>query len=292
MNRVSRAGYFERVRSSIGANCHVVLNARGLSGHIVGPEPIKDLRSEVLSFSREAGISDLTKSGMRMVIDVANPENPAEVHLFAGEGTPCACFQDWRNSMGQWNPNTTSPFLEAVDEAAKDRLPVMKFGPLMFYPFEDSEVVGVSDGDPKADVHFVMLATKVFRTMLDPGFNEAYWIKFLEGAYKVLNFLNIEKKHTRFIVNTGNGFQNGPRVHMHVLNSRDEFPSLFPQDYGFLVGNDGKILAPTGSFAHETIIQMIEKRIAIQGFTPEAAEQRKKSDETILSLLKQLGYGF
>ncbi len=267
---------------------HYVLSPSVESGgHLVSPELIGDLRENVVpAFMLLAGVTDLTQTGFRMVVDITPPVKPT-IHLVAGVGVPNLSPQDWRTPQTtSWNPQDEAPFFDSCAEAAGESLEQMKFGLGMLYAGDERDVFGVYDGDPKAKTHFLMLAAQRFGTMVDEEFTAKHWVKFFQNTYKILESLGLTNQPTRYIVNSGAGYQLAPRLHMHVQNSKGSMPRIFPHDYDFEIFPDGTILAPVGSSKHAAVIALIDQRQTIEGFSNEAIAQRKEIDQKILDALK------
>jgi diadenosine tetraphosphate (Ap4A) HIT family hydrolase len=144
------------------------------------------------------------------------------------------------------------------------------------------------DGDPKAETHFLVLATETFGNIMDNGFTADHLNNFFEVAYKLCQQLGILGQHVRLVANTGTGFQQSPRVHMHVSSARAGLPSMFPVDYGFSVAENGTVVAPANSSGHQTILELIIQRGKVQGFSPEAKAEKLRIDEQLMYQLARL----
>jgi len=261
---------------------------QGPGGHLGSRAAVAELRNKILpDFMAQAGIQDLTEKGLRLAVDIPQGEKPI-IHLIAGPNVAAQCAQDWLSPAVPWNPQAPAAFFERCAEAARNGAKRMAFGNQMLYVSDRREVFGVMDGDPKATTHFLILATDVFGNVMDKGFTAEHLNAFFETAFQLCEQFGIINQPVRFIANTGTGFQVGPRVHLHVLSSPEGLPSMFPVDYGFSVAESGIIVSPSGSPAHDRIIDLIKERQQIKGFTEEAKSKRKELDQTIFAQLSEL----
>lgn len=255
-------------------------------------------RGDIPQFMRTAGIEDFKSSGFRLVVDVpafypsmdTRSEQLATVHMFSGKFTPNLSPQDWMTPKpAVWDPGAEIKFYDLCIEAARRGASNMQFGNTMYYPGgRNVSVFGVSDGDPKAGTHFLMLAEKRSATMADDNFNYGDLYDFFSGAHQILSGLSIADQKTRYAVNFGLGYQAMPRVHMHVMSFAGYMPKILPQDYGFTVSEDGSVTSPEESPIHQQILDIIEKRRDIAGFDDEARQERKTLDLEIMSQLRAL----
>lgn len=250
---------------------------------------LRDFKSSVLpAFMEQAGITDLRENGFRMIVNIGDQVKPTEIHLISGENVPAFCPQDWLSLPLTWDPDAPAPFFELCAEAARAKQPTMKFGNRLFHVDGLEGAFGVTDGDPKVENHLLVLAIERFATMADPAFTVEYWQKFFSCAERIIKTLELENNPTRYIANFGNNFQAGPRVHMHIHNSSSGLLSPFPQDYGFLVGDQGIISAPDNSPKHQQVVDLIKQGLQINGFSTEAKAEKAGIDKKILNLTKSL----
>ncbi|MDD5382833.1 MAG: HIT domain-containing protein [Candidatus Margulisbacteria bacterium] len=288
IREVDTAYFSGRVEQRLGVKHHLVLDLKGgieipkgPGGHLRSREAVAELREELLpDFSAQAGIQELTERGLRMSVDIARNSSPV-IQLIAGPDVAAQSPQDWLSPSVVWNPNAPALFFERCAEAAADGADKMAFGNKMLYADKQREFFGVVDGDLKAETHFLVLARAAFGNILDHGFTADHLNRFFETAFQICKQLGILDQQIRFIANTGTGFQVGPRVHMHVLSSRESLPSMFPVDYGFSVVAGGTIVSPEGSAIHDEVIALIGKRQQIKGFTEQAKTERKAIDSLL-----------
>jgi len=282
---INTAYFSGRVEQSKGIRFHQVLQLKsgsgineGVGGHFGRREAVAELRNKLLpDFMAQAGIQDLTGSGLRMAVEIAQAGSPV-VHLMAGPDVPAQNPQDWLSPSVPWNPHAPAVFFERCVAAAKEGLPKMAFGNQMLYAGANREVFGVVDGDPKAETHFLVLANEVFGNIMDRGFTAEHLNGFFGTAFQLCQQLGIIDQHIRYVANTGTGFQVGPRVHMHVTSAREGLPSMFPVDYGFGVVAGGTIVSPEDSTEHAAAMALIGKRLQIKGFSDEAKAAKKEID--------------
>jgi diadenosine tetraphosphate (Ap4A) HIT family hydrolase len=259
--------------------------------HDLAGEPADKLRNIILpGFICQHDLNAETK-GLRLVIGI-EPASPAlRIDLFAGDGSrgvPAQNPQDWilptTNPWQRFSPGRIS-FLDRCAEAALRELPALPSefgGNQLLFPLGNSAVFAVMDGDPKAPVHFLVLASEPYGNMADDNFTAELWGAFFQAAARVLSE-KADNCYARLVANFGGGFQVGPRVHLHVMASPEPFPSLFPADYGFIENQDGSISAPAGSQKHEEAIALLQSRKA-------ATDRNEKSrlDGGIFAVLKEL----
>lgn len=288
--------YFSgRVEQSKGILHHHALQLKnhnirclGPGGHFGSRAAVAELRATILpNFMRQTGIQNLTERGLRIAVDIEKNGLP-RVHLMAGPDVAAQNPQDWLTASEKWDPTASGLFFEKCAAAAQDGLAKMAFGNSMLYVGEEKDIFGVMDGDPKADIHFLILSASVFGNVMDDNFTADHLSRFVETAHHLCQRLGIINQPIRFVANTGTGFQMGPRIHMHVMSAQAGLPSLFPVDYGFTVGAGGIIAAPPHSQKHNEVISLIEERLGIKGFSPEAAMLRKGIDMLILHKLGPL----
>ncbi|OGC34679.1 hypothetical protein A2311_05555 [candidate division WOR-1 bacterium RIFOXYB2_FULL_48_7] len=212
---------------------------------LTNPALLRAIREEVIPEYREAaGIEDLRVSGMRMVVDAPSTEKPVTIHFISGPGVPNFNPQDWLTPAStNWDPTVEGRFFELSAAGAAQGLKTMAFGNPLFVMRDLLPMFGVADGDPKAMTHFLMMATERFGTMADDGFTTDLWVKAFTGTERILWSLKHDFDPVRYVANFGNGFQQGPRVHLHVMAQPIGFGSIFPQDYGYELNNDGTIQA-------------------------------------------------
>lgn len=254
------------------------------------PAHIRMMRNKFLhAFQKFAGIKDLSRQGMRMVIDVDG--NVATMHFMAGLGTPNPCPHDWKaEKETKWDPQAPNFFVRVALEAKKGQKALAN-GTKLFYPDADTEVFGVESGDPKTDIHFLMLSIEPFATMVHEGFSERLWLKFFEGAYQILRTLGVEGMPTRYVANFGMGFQATARVHMHVHVQipPNELPGLNPKDYGLEVNDDGSVRAPANASADQKrLVELADKWKNIKGFGPAQDEEKRNINKELHPLMKKL----
>ncbi|MCX5748935.1 MAG: hypothetical protein NTZ10_01635 [Candidatus Saganbacteria bacterium] len=270
----------------------------------VTAESVKRLREELISeFIKAAGVQDLTKNGFRFVVDFRPRISDAKVYLFAGKDTPNINPQDWMISKPEkWEPAPKGSFYFLCAEAAAERSPRMKYGNSLLYPSEGSEVFGVMDGDPKSDIHFLMMTRKNFSSMLDPGFTTAHWNTYFWGAAEILNSMKAGEMYQRISANFGLGFQTAARVHMHVQAYPGEpttvfVPPLFPEDIGLEVKPGGIIAAPAtlpgnirlyGNLMKQALLKLIDDRSKVKGSDSGSKAERSRLDRNIFELLREL----
>jgi len=261
-------------------------NPLGSGGHLRSREAVTELRDVFLpDFMKRAGLKDLTENGFRLALDIRQPDSPV-IHLMAGTSVAPQNPHDWLSkSLERWDPAAPAPFFEKCAEAARKGEETMAFGNQMLYAEGSRGIFGVLDGDPKSETHFLVLAAQTFGTIMDKGFTVNHLNRFFETAFQICQQLGILEQHTRFVINTGTGFQVGPRVHMHVLSAKTGLPSMFPVDYGFEVSGDGMILQPAGSAKHGEVIDVIKARQQIEGFSPAAKAARLDKNALLLQKL-------
>lgn len=262
-------------------------------GHLQSEAAIIELKDKIIpAFMHWAGITDIRTRGFRIVVEAGPELKQTQVHLIAGnENTPLLSQnpQDWLSPPVQWNPDVESaPFFDFCSLAATQGDVLMRFGQKMLYAPDQRTVFGVIDGDPKSETHFLVLASQAFSCILDPGFTIDYLIKFFEVAYALSEQQGINKQTIRLVINTGQGAQAGPRVHLHVQSSSGKLPSMFPVTYGFSITPEGIIQPPSNSGIHIDIIDLIRERLAIKGFSPEAKQARLVLDAQIMHALAQI----
>jgi diadenosine tetraphosphate (Ap4A) HIT family hydrolase len=281
--RINSANFLPRIEQGKGIEHHLVLR-----GRLDSRAAVAELRDSLLpDFMAQAGIKALTKTGLRIAVDIL-PNEPPVVQLMAGDNVPAQNPQDWLSASVCWDPTAPAIFFERCTEAARAGLEKMAFGNRMLYAGEQREVFGVVDGDPKLETHFLVLASSVFGNIMDQGFTSAQLNQFFETAFVLCRQLGILNQPIRYVANTGTGFQVGPRVHLHVLSDRRGLPSMFPSDYGFSVGAGGTIISPTESSAHLDIVDLIGQRQQIKGFSPEAKTARQELDARLLDKLESI----
>lgn len=250
---------------------------------------VAELRRRVLGFMAEHGL-DGDQKGFRLVIENDRSINSFTCHLMAGEGVPAQNPQDWmtstRTKWVKYAEGAPPSFLDLCAEAASRNAPEVSPGRALLYPKIVDGVFGIRDGDPKADLHFMVLASQPYGNMADKEFTGLLWYAYFLSAMKILAEHNADNDHIRYIANCGSGFQVGPRVHLHVLASPRPLPSIFPSDYGFEISSDGTIEAPSGGKAQNVIINLIQQRRLIQGFSKEALNRRKRLDADLLCFLE------
>jgi len=285
---MSAPSYFEvRVGNKPGVPYYYIVNPkirtnlRRLSFGMV-----EEIRGEILPEFMRSFDLNADQSGFRLVIESDRRNNSFNCHLMAGEGVPAQNPQDWTTSTRtRWKRRAEGDppsFFDLCAEAASRNAPEMKFGNAMLYPNLTDGVFGVKDGDPKAELHFLVLAGWPCGNMADTGFTSQLWYAFFLSALRILIDHNADNHHIRYIANCGSGFQVGPRVHMHVLASIHPLPSVFPSDYGFEISPDGTIKAPYEGKEQEEIIKLIRQRALIQGFSEKARIERKRLDSDLL----------
>ena len=76
---------------------------------------------------------------------------------------------------------------------------------------------------------------------------------------------------------------------MHVLSAKEGLLNMFPQTYGFLINHDGTIAAPEGAPALSHIIDLIDQRRVLNGYTPEVKQAKLALDQQIFSTIRALG---
>ncbi len=262
---------------------------QGPGGILRSPAAVAELRDEFLpNFMLIAGLNDLTRRGFRMVVESADSVCAPEIHLISGQGVAAQNPQDWLSPSVPWNPQAPAVFFEKCAEAAASGQAKMAFGNQMLYAGENRDVFGVRDGDPKSDIHFLILAREAFGNFMDQGFTAEHLNQFFETAFRISHTLMFEFDPVRYTANLGTGFQVGPRVHMHVQHAREDLPSLFPQTYGFSVTKQGTVTAPADSPAHKEVVRLIAARQEIKGFSSEAAAQRRAIDQQLFVKLNRL----
>ena len=292
IREVNTVNFSGRVEQRCGVRHHLALQSKGgieipkgPGGHLGSREAVAELREIILpDFVAQVGIREMTESGLRLSVDITRKGSPL-VQLMAGPDVAAQNPQDWMSPSVVWNPNAPALFFERCAEAAKEGLDRMAFGNKMLYADEQRDVFGVVDGDPKSETHFLVLGRAVFGNIMDQGFTADHLNRFFETAFQLCRQLGILDQQIRFVANTGTGFQVGPRVHMHVISSRESLPSMFPVDYGFKVVAGGTIVSSEGYAVHDEVIALIEKRRGIGGFTEKAKMERMALD---LLLLKKL----
>jgi diadenosine tetraphosphate (Ap4A) HIT family hydrolase len=265
----------------------------GPGGHLGSREAVTELRETWLpAFLEKAGINNLTEKGFRLSVDIGLTRPPV-VQLMAGPDVPAQCPQDWRSPSVVWAPFAPAAFFEQSAEAAKKGAATMPmpFGNRMLYSGERKDYLGtnffgVVDGDPKAPTHFLVLAAESFGNILNLS-NESL-CRFFEAAFALCQRMETRAQPIKYVTNIGTGFQVGPRVHMHVLSSPGKLPSIFPTDYGFQVGKGGTITSPPASPEHDAVIDLIERRKQVKGFSPEAKAERGKIDLELMAKLEPL----
>jgi diadenosine tetraphosphate (Ap4A) HIT family hydrolase len=240
---------------------------------------------------RAAGIDCLTEQGFRVAVEVRRQNASPEIHLIAGDRASAQNPQDWLTPSTTWNPSGPAAFFEKCAEAAVAGQERMAFGNQMVYAGGNREIFGVMDGDPKSEIHFLVLATRSFGNFMDADFTVDHMIKFFETAYRICEEMGVLDQHIRLVSNIGTGFQVGARVHMHVQSAREGLPSMFPHDYGFEVGEGGVIRAPEGSEVHGLVTTLIGMRQQIKGFSSHAAEVKQGIDQILLGQLEKIKIG-
>jgi len=286
-------------RATRGTNQHWIITLRrkrgvpqGPGGVLRSPEAAKELRDEFLPhFMTAARLQDLTKQGFRMVVESADSVSAPEIHLISGTRVAAQNPQDWLSPSVKWDPAAPAVFFEKCAEAAREGNEKMAFGNQMLYSGQDRSVFGVKDGDPKSPTHFLVLASDVFGNFMDHSFTSEHLNSFFETAFQITRTLDLLDRPIRYVANIGTGFQVGPRVHIHVQSAREGFPSMFPHDYGFSVAEKGTIVAPEGSKPHTEVIRLISERQNVEGFSAEAAAQRKEIDQLLVNQLGQMRSG-
>ena len=286
-----------RVERNKGIRSHLVLELiskkirpSGPGGHLRSREAVTELRDTLLpDFMDWAGLHDLTERGLRIAVDILRSDSPV-VHLMAGPKVAAQSPQDWLSPSVAWNPNAPAVFFEKCAAAAREGAETMAFGAQMLYAGKARDSFGVWDGNPKSETHFLVLANDVFGNMMDRGFTAEHLNKFFETAFQICEQLGILDQHVRFVSNIGTGFQVGPRVHMHVQSDKEGLPSMFPQDYGFKVLEDGTVEALQDSKPHREAVRLIELRKKITGFEADKKEARKIIDQLLLDQLQALQF--
>lgn len=270
-------------------SCHTTISAKDTD--LRNPAFLRNVKNKVLpAFLRLAGIKDISKRGMRMVIDVRPDQCLAMIHLMAGSATPNPCPQDWTVPREtKWDPKAPN-FFQKVAAAAKNGEKATASGTKLFYPDADNEVFGIESGDPKTDIHFLMLSMQHYDTLADARMSERLWLKFFEGAYQILRTLEVEGRPTRYVANFGMGFQATARLHMHVhvQKSPNVLPSLDPKDHGLEVNDDGSVRVPANSPDHERLVALIKKWEATKGFGTAQDETRRNINKELHPLMEQL----
>jgi len=260
----------------------------GPGGHLKRQAAVVELRNKILpDFMAWAELKDLTKTGFRVAIDIEKAEDPV-IHLMAGVGVAAQSPQDWLSPPVIWNPNAPALFFEKSAEAAKNNSENMAFENKMLYSSSNRNIFGVVDGDPKAPTHFLILAQNTFGNIMDKGFTAQDLNKFFETAYNLCQQMGILDQHIRLVANTGTGFQVGPRVHMHILSDKDRLPSMFPVDYGFELYEDGTLFKPKTQVIRMSIMNLINRRLKIEGFSAEANQLRQTIDLRLMRKLAAL----
>jgi diadenosine tetraphosphate (Ap4A) HIT family hydrolase len=278
---------------NIGAEHRLVLAVRSAElrnsvSHLGSLAAAAELREQIIpDFMAQAGINNLQESGLRLTVDAAPYEAPI-VRLTAGPDVPAQNPQDWLSPSVVWNPQAKADFFELCAKAAAAGDGTMKFGNEMFYAVGNREIFGVMDGNPKQETHFLVLASAVFGNIMDRGFTAAHLHSFFETAFAICRQLGVMDQPIRYVANTGTGFQQGPRVHLHVLSDHRGLPSMSPEAYGFNVGNKGVISAPAESLAHLEVMNLISRRLEIKEFTAEAKAAKLELDAQLFSKLAAL----
>lgn len=240
-------------------------------------------------FRSDHCLPDLKKTGFRLLIDAPSEKHKAQIHLMTGPRTPNFNPQDWRTpgSTG-WNPDGPAKFFDGVAETAR-ALPLDKIFSDGIYNIDGFQpAFGRLDDDPKAETHFLMLSMDRFGCMADPGFDTAMWQKFFYGAQEILEYLGIFNQPARYIANFGEGFQQGARVHMHVLSAKDGLLKFLPQEYGFKIRDNGTIEAPENSPALSRVIALIDQRGQVKGFEAASRAQRLELDQQLFAAIRAI----
>lgn len=271
-------------------SCHTTISARDTD--LRNPAYLRNLRNKLLpAFIRLAGIKNISKRGIRMVIDVQPDQGLATIHLMAGPATPNPCPQDWTATREtKWDPKAPN-FFQKVAAVAKTAAKTTASGTKLFYPDAENEVFGIESGDPKTDIHFLMLSMQHYDTLADAGFSERSWLKFFDGAYQILRTLGVEGMPARYVANFGMGFQATARLHMHVhvQRSPNVLPSLDPKDYGLEVNDDGSVRAPANaSTDHIRLVALINKWKETKGFGAAEIKSRIDINKELHPLMEKL----
>lgn len=275
---------------------HWVIHHQGGKGYIKNPEALKELRTSIApSFM---GITGVEARGLafQMVIDVAEPDKPAEISMIASPRPLLFHPQDWRGADQYWEvPENGSRkgFLAACVEAAGKGEKSTIYGNQVFYPLNhgtgDMKVFGAEYLLPRSAIHFLMMTTVISDSLFAKDFSDELWIKLFHGAYAALEANGFEHRPTRLIAGCGKGIVHTP--HLSVHNYSGHMPFLFASQYGFVVDKNGKIEAPAGSKAHMQAIGMIQRRLVALGNSPEAMKQREILNEMIFAALEPLALG-
>ncbi|NQT30566.1 MAG: HIT domain-containing protein [Candidatus Saganbacteria bacterium] len=281
----SKSYFSVRQDPTKGIQHHFILQLK--RNRLMDREAVAELKEKILpQFMRGAGIEGLIKRGFRMVVEALTPTSTPEIHLISDDTVLSQNPQDWLTPPVTWNPGGPAVFFEKCAEAAGENAPKMAFGNEMLYVGEARDIFGVVDGDPKSETHFLVLASEAFSSIMEEGFTPEHLARFFETAYQIFATLNVVSQPIRLVINSGTGFQVGPRVHMHCQSAPEGLPSMFPLDYGFEVAAEGIIVAPKKSEPHSTAVKLIRQRQEIQGFSPEAKAGRISLDSQLRTQLK------
>lgn len=164
------------------------------------------------------------------------------------------------------------------------------FGNQLYYAGRDRKYFGVADNDPKAEKHFLMLSQTRFGNMADSNFGELQWKQYFLIAGKILQAMGVNNWPIRLVTNFGVGFQQGARVHMHVMARQSGFASIFPDQYGFAVRSDGTVMASQEREDLQMIVTLIDRRKELQGNSEAVQRSRAALDQRIFTALQQIAH--
>lgn len=264
-------------------------------GHLGNRMALVELWGEVIpAFMKEADISSVAQAGYRLAVEVPGTDDPILIHLIAGTRAVPVLSQnphEWRSAPVVWNPFLRKPaFFDGCAASAAKGLKRVRspFGNPVYYARGGRSVFGVRDGDPKSPTHFLVLAQQPLSCIEDPGFTADRFIQFFEVAYAICEQMGINRQGVRLVMNTGQGVQAGPRVHMHVQSDPAGLVSMWPNDYGLGITQEAKVSPIKAHPLHAAVIEAMERRPAINARTPEGLAERSQLDIKLVDDLRSI----
>ena len=244
-------------------------------------------------FMDDARIQDVTKNGLRMVMDVPCLTGEAEVTLESGPDVPAPNIQSWRAPKNySWDPAIVNPmFKEALESFSANLGTLPTRGNKLYYSGASRKLLfGVFNSDPQASFHVLVMPRDNYVHILDDGLTDELFVDAFRFAFMTVRNFGASNGPIRIFANAGAGYQGVPRLHIHAQGFNFRMNSLLPEDHGFIVGQGGIVDAPEGpsGINHKQMIDLVTKRDEIKGFTPEAKAKRAEIDRDIYNLFNMM----